>query len=235
MTANDIIEQLKEMGSESTKNIFIKHGAKEPFYGVKVQDMKKIQKKVKQDHELSLELFDSRIGDAMYLAGLIAEPQKMTKAQLNKWAKNANWYMVSEYTVAWVAAESNYGWELALEWIESDKEHIASAGWSTLSSIVAIKQDNELDIKTLKQLIGRVVKTIHSSHNRVRYTMNGFVIAVGSYVKELTNVAIKAGEKIGKVDVEMGGTACKVPPVVLYIEKVQSKGYIGKKRKRAVC
>ncbi len=235
MTANDIIEQLKEMGSESTKNIFIKHGAKEPFYGVKVQDMKKIQKKVKQDHELSLELFDSQIGDAMYLAGLIAEPQKMTKAQLNKWVKNANWYMVSEYTVAWVAAESNYGWELALEWIESDKEHIASAGWSTLSSIVAIKQDNELDIKTLKQLIDRVVKTIHSSQNRVRYTMNGFVIAVGSYVKELTNVAIKAGEKIGKVDVEMGGTSCKVPPVVLYIEKVQSKGYIGKKRKRAVC
>lgn len=235
MTVEEVLAELKEMGNELTKRTLVKHGAKEPFYGVKVQDMKKIQKKVKQDHELSLALYDTGVGDAMYLAGLISEPSKMSKKELNKWAKSANWYMISEYTVAWVAAESKYGWELGLEWIESEKEHIAASGWSALASLVSIKSDEELDIKSLKQLLKNIVNTIHDVPNRVRYTMNGFVIAVGCYVKSLTDEAVKAGQKIGKVKVDMGGTACKVPLIELYIKKVSDKGYIGKKRKRAVC
>jgi hypothetical protein len=55
----------------------------------------------------------------MYLAGLISEPDKITKVQLLQWIKEAYWYMLNEYTVAWVAAESRYGLELGLEWIES--------------------------------------------------------------------------------------------------------------------
>jgi hypothetical protein len=65
--------------------------------------------------------------------------------------------------------------------------------------------------------------------------MNGFVIAVGSYVKALTELALETAEKIGQVSVDMGGTACKVPPAADYIDKVQQRGAIGKKRKTAKC
>jgi hypothetical protein len=65
--------------------------------------------------------------------------------------------------------------------------------------------------------------------------MNGFVIAVGSYVKALTTLALQTAAKIGSVSVEMGGTACKVPDAAAYIKKVQQRGAIGKKRKTAKC
>jgi len=128
MTLKEIMEQLKDFGNEQTKKVLMRHGAKEPFYGVKVQDLKIIQKNVKKiykdkhkKHELALELFDTGNSDAMYLAGLISEPQFMTKEQLQNWVKKAYWYYLSEYPVAWTAAESNFGWELALEWINSDQ------------------------------------------------------------------------------------------------------------------
>ena len=35
MTLKDIISQLGEMGSESTKKTLLNHGAKEPFFGLK--------------------------------------------------------------------------------------------------------------------------------------------------------------------------------------------------------
>lgn len=235
VTLADILEELKKLGSEQTKKVFTRHGAKEPFFGVKVADLKIIQKKIKKNHELAVELFDTGNSDAMYLAGLIAKPDKMTKKQLQNWANKANWYMISEYTVAWITAESNYGWELALEWIDSKDERIASAGWSTLSSIVMITQDDELDIKILKSLLKRVQKEIPTAPNRVRYTMNGFVIALGSAVTALTKGAIETAVKIGKVNVEMGGTACKVPDAKDYINKVIAKGNAGKKKKTAVC
>ena len=119
MTVTKILAELKTYSSESVKKIFLKHGAKEPFYGVKVEDLKKIVKKVKKDYTLSLELYNTGNSDAMYLAGLIADEQQMSKKDLQNWAKNGYWYMISEFTVAWVTAESKYGHELALEWIEA--------------------------------------------------------------------------------------------------------------------
>ncbi len=235
MTLDQVMKELKSYGNETTKRIFINHGAREPLYGVKVQDLKKIVKKIRKDYKLSLELYDTGNSDAMYLAGLIADEKAMTKMDLQKWVKDAYWYMISDYTVPWIAAESNFGEELALEWIESDQEFIASAGWATLSSLVSVKPDDDLNIDILDALLDRAGKEIHSAQNRVRYSMNGFVIATGSHFKALNDKALRIGEHIGKVYVDMGGTACKVPLATQYIQKVIDRGNLGKKRKMARC
>jgi 3-methyladenine DNA glycosylase AlkD len=235
MTAAEIVEELRPLGRDSYKKVMSKHGAKEPYFGVSIEDLKKIQKRVKKDYQLALDLYDTGIGDAQYLAGLIADDARMTKKDLQRWVDGASFPMISEYTVPWVAAEGKYGREMALKWIESKKEGVAAAGWATLGSLVAIKDDDDLDIPELKKLLDRVAKTIHKQPNRVRYVMNGFVIAVGSHVAALTDYAVSVAEAIGPVSVDMGGTACKVPAAVDYIEKVRRRGTIGKKRKTCKC
>jgi 3-methyladenine DNA glycosylase AlkD len=235
MTKDQVMSELKKKGSESIKKILLNHGASEPMYGVKVADLKVIQKKVKKDHELAMGLFATGNYDAMYLAGLIADESKMSIKDIQQWAERSNSKGISEYTVAWVAAESEYGWELGMKWIESPKENIASAGWNTLSGVIAMKPDNELDIAAIKKLLQRIIKEIHSAPNRVRYTMNGFVIGVGGYIKDLTKEAVDTAKKIGDVYVDMDGTACKVPAATDYIKKIGAKGYIGKKKKTVKC
>lgn len=235
MTAEDVLEELKAAAKPTIKKVLMNHGACEPFYGVSVEDLKKIQKRIKRDHALALELYDTGISDAMYLAGLIVDDSKMSKKDLNRWVKQAYWYMLSEYTVPWVAAESPHGWALGLEWIEAKTEGIAAAGWSTLGALLKIKDDDELDLAKLKELLDRVATTIHRQANRVRYQMNGFVIDVGSYVVPLAGKALEVADTIGIVKVDMGGTACKVPAPREYIEKVHANGKAGKKRKTAKC
>jgi hypothetical protein len=235
MTTEQIMKELEKKGSESIRKIFLNHGAKGPMFGVKVGDLKVIQKKVKKDHQLAMELFNTGNYDAMYLAGLIADESKMNKKDIQQWAEKSHTHGISEYTVAWVAAESEYGWELGMKWIDSPKETIASSGWNTLSGVIAMKPDNKLDIALIKKLLQRIVKEIHSAPNRVRYTMNGFVIGVGGYIKELTKEAIETSKKIGDVYVDMRGTACKVPSAPDYIKKMEAKGYIGKKKKTVKC
>ncbi|HEU5168518.1 MAG TPA: DNA alkylation repair protein [Chitinophagaceae bacterium] len=235
MTTEQIMKELEKKGSESIRKIFKNHGNNGPMYGVKVGDLKMIQKKVKKDHELAMGLFATGNYDAMYLAGLIADESKMSKKDIQQWAEKSHSKGISEYTVAWVAAESEYGWELGMKWIDSSKENIASAGWNTLSGVIALKPDNELDIVLVKKLLQRIVKEIHSAPNRVRYTMNGFVIGVGAYIKELTKEAIEISKKIGDVYVDMEGTACKVPSAADYIKKIEARGSIGKKKKTVKC
>jgi 3-methyladenine DNA glycosylase AlkD len=234
MTAKEILAELKPLGSESYKKVMSNHGVKEPFFGVKISDLQEFRKRIKKDYQLSLDLYDTGNYDAMYLAGLIADDARMTKTDLQHWIANATQPLAS-YTVAWVAAGSPYGWALALEWIDSRKAPSAEAGWATLRSLVSIKDDAELDLAELKRLLERVRKTIHQAPNDVRSQMNSFIIAVGSYVKSLTDSAIETGEKIGPVTVDMGHTSCQVPFAPDSIRKVQKRGAIGKKRKSAKC
>jgi len=235
MNAKSILEEIRPLGLESYKKVMMNHGVREPFFGVKIEHLKKIQKRIKVDYQLALELYDTGNYDAMYLAGLIADDARMTKKDLERWVAKAYCGALVGSTVAWVAAGSPHGRAIAREWIDSPKELVASAGWATLTSWVSITDDAELDLAELKGLLLRVQKEIHQAPDEVRTKMNGFVICVGCYVAELTKTALQVGEKIGVVTVDMGNTECKVPSVVEYIRKVEKRGTIGKKRASAKC
>ena len=216
MSADAILKELESMGNPGTKKMLMRnHGIQEPCFGVKVGDMKKIVKRVKVDHALALDLYATGNYDAMYLAGLIADDARMTKRDLQRWANQAIGGALAGSTVPWVAAGSRHGWDMACKWIEASKAHVASAGWATLSCLVALQEDAELDLAALKSLLTRVQDTIHQAPDGVRYAMNQFVISVGCYVSSLSPVALKVGEKMGTVTADLGNNACKIPNAVM--------------------
>ena len=237
MTAlSEVLEELEGLGSEQTRKTFERHGADPSrMYGVRVADLKKLEKKIRGEHELALELYDTGNYDAMYLAGMVADGARMTKKALDTWAKQADWQMIAEYTVPGVASESEHAAALASKWVDAKKELVAACGWATWSALVSVRPDDELDIEELRGLLVRITESIDGAPNRVRYTMNGFVIAVGSYVAPLSKEAKKVAKALGKVSVDMGGTACKVPLATEYIVKVEQAGRVGRKRKTAKC
>jgi 3-methyladenine DNA glycosylase AlkD len=235
MTVEEIMTELRSKGSDGIRRIFLKHGIKDPMFGVKIEYLKLIQKKIKMDYQLAKDLYETGNADAMYLAGLIADDKKMTISDLQNWARKAVSNNISEYTVPWVAAGSLYGYELALDWIDAPEEYIAAAGWATLAELVSLRENDCLDAETLKPLLARVVTHISTAKNRVRYVMNKFVIAAGIYEPAITNDAMAAAKKIGQVSVDMNGTACKVPDAAGYILKIKEKGTLGKKKKTVKC
>jgi 3-methyladenine DNA glycosylase AlkD len=229
--------ELKKKGKESTRKIYARHGMlTENVYGVSIADLKVIAKTIKGQQALACELYATGNMDAMYLAGMVADGAQMTPKELNAWAEGAaNLQMIAEYTVPWVTVENPHARDLATQWIKSKKEHVASSGWCTFSGLVATKPDDELDLAEIERLLGVIVKEIKSAQNRERYTMNGFVIAVGTYVKPLLKQAKDVARKIGEVSVDVGETACQVPLATAYIEKNEAAGRVGKKRKTIRC
>jgi 3-methyladenine DNA glycosylase AlkD len=229
--------ELKKKGSEKTRKIYARHGmATDNMFGVSVADLKVVAKNIKGQQVLARELYETGNLDAMYLAGMVADGAQMTERELNAWAEGAaNLQMISEYTVAWVTVDNPKAREIALQWIKSKKEHIASSGWCTYSGLVATKPDEALNLAEIEGLLKTIVKEIHKAQNRVRATMNGFVISVGTYVKPLLKQAKAAAKEIGEVSVDVGDTACKVPLATAYIEKIEAAGRVGQKRKTIRC
>ena len=97
MNAAAILDQLKSLGTQSYKGVLLKHGIPEPVFGVKIEELKKFHQKIKVDYQLALDLYDTGIYDAMYLAGLIADDGRMTKKAMpassaTSWAGDSRSY-----------------------------------------------------------------------------------------------------------------------------------------------
>lgn len=235
MTLAEILLELESLGDPQTKKTLLRHGALEPLYGVKIGNLKPLAKRLKNKHEIALELYATGNSDAMYLAGLIADSATVTEDELNLWVTQATWPLISGTTVAALAAESTNALALALRWIESEEELIAAAGWQVLSHSLAITDDAELDLETFEKLLVRVITEIHGERNEVKAAMNGFVIAVGSFLPAMTDRAKEVAKAMGEVRVDQGVTACKTPDALASLEKVEQQGRVGRKRKSARC
>lgn len=236
MNASQILEELKPLGKESYKRTLMKnHGVKEPCYGVAISELQMIRKRIKKDYQLAKDLYDTGNYDAMYLAGLIADDARMTQEDLQHWVEQAYGGGLHGTTVPSVAAGSRHGYAMALRWIESGAPLIAAAGWATLSAIVSITPDAQMDLDQLRSLLKRVENEIHQAHDLPRYQMNQFVIAVGSFVAPLKDTALRHAEAIGPVTADLGNNQCQVFSAPDYIRKVEARGTTGKKRKSAKC
>ena len=234
MNADEVLAELQPLGSENYRRILANHGVTGPCYGVKIEELKKFQRKIKKNYRLALDLYDTGIYDAQYLAGLIADDMQMTREDLERWVEVACGPLAG-FTVAWVAAGSPHGWEAALDWIDAPEPVKAIAGWATLSMLVSMRPDSELDLAALRALLERVRGEIQTAPDPVRYQMNSFIIALGSYVTDLSAEAEAAGSQLGRLKVDLGNTACQVPYAPDYIRKVRERGTLGKKRKTVKC
>ncbi|MBK9386995.1 MAG: DNA alkylation repair protein [Planctomycetes bacterium] len=235
MELADVMAELEKLGNATTKKTWLRHGATEPLFGVKIGDMKVLLKKLKGRQDLALQLYATGNLDAMYLAGLLADGAQMSKKELESWAKAARWQMIAEYTVPWVTSEHADARAIALKWMDSKQEHIACAGWNTYSGFVSMRPDGELDLAEVEALLQRVLSEIGEAKNRVKYCMNGFVMAVGAAVKPLLAKAKATAKKLGKVEVDVGDTDCKVPLALEMLEKIEKMGKVGNKRKTMKC
>ena len=130
MNAESVMAELEALGKERLKKMYLSNGAREPLFGVATGAMKPMAKKIKINQPLAERLYATGNYDAMYFAGIIADPKAMTAADYNRWMDAAYFYMLSDYVVAVTLAEADIAQDVADQWIASGEELRMSAGWS---------------------------------------------------------------------------------------------------------
>lgn len=235
MELKDIMEELESLGTDRTKKIYKNNGAREPVFGVTISAMKPIFKKIKYNQSLAEQLYATGNYDAMYLAGMIAEPQKMSEEDFDRWIDGAYFYMISDYIVAVTLAETDLAFNVADRWIDSNKELAMSAGWSCYNWLLGSRKDNEFDKNKLLSMLDRVSNTIHNQPNRTKYAMNEFVITVGISYIPLQEEAKIVAEKIGKIEVYKNNSLVVTNNAAETIQNAADKGKLGFKRKHVRC
>jgi 3-methyladenine DNA glycosylase AlkD len=230
-----VMQELEALGKERTKKIYISNGAHEPLFGVATGQMKPIAKKIKKDQSLAEELYATGNYDAMYFAGIIADPLVMTESDFDRWIDTAYFYMLSDYVVAVTLAETDIAQTVADKWIASGEELRMSAGWSCYCWLLGNRPDAEFNINKIANMLDQVKNTIHDSPERTKSAMNNFIYTVGVSYLPLHDKAVETAKTVGTVEVKRNEKKSSFLIASESIQKEIDRGKIGFKRKYVRC
>ncbi|WP_226666230.1 DNA alkylation repair protein [Metabacillus litoralis] len=235
MDFETVMQELEALGKERTKKIYISNGAHDPLFGVATGAMKPIAKKIKINQPLAEELYATGNYDAMYFAGIIADPKAMTDSDFERWIEAAYFYMLSDYVVAVTLAESELAQSIADHWIASGQELKMSSGWSCYCWLLGNKPDNEFSESKISQMLDTVKKEIHNSPERTKSAMNNFLYTVGISYLPLNEKAIETAKEVGTVEIKRENKKSSLLNAYESIQKEIDKGRLGFKRKYVRC
>ncbi|MCR8849257.1 DNA alkylation repair protein [Rossellomorea sp. SC111] len=235
MNLETVMQELEGLGKERTKKMYVSNGAREPVFGVATGAMKPMAKEIKKDQALAEELYATGNYDAMYFAGVIADPKAMTEADFDRWIEGAYFYMLSDNVVSVTLAEADIAQAVADKWIESGEELKMSAGWSCYCWLLGNRKDEEFSETKLAGMLQKVKETIHEAPERTKSAMSNFVTTVGVSYVPLHEAALETAKEIGPVEMVREGKKNSVLKSADDILKQVEKGRIGFKRKYVRC
>jgi 3-methyladenine DNA glycosylase AlkD len=215
----DTMAALEKAGSAQTRKTYARHGATGPMFGVSFADIKALVKRIKVDHDLALALWVTGNLDARTLAVKIADPQRMSPKDLDRWAGEETARMYPGY-VSLLAAEGPHGKSRAEAWLASSSETRRCSGWFLVGALAS--NDETIPNDWFAARIATIAKSIHDVPNEERKAMNRVLIAIGGRDASVRKEALAAAKRIGEVIVDHGDTQCETPDAAQYIEKAWS-------------
>jgi len=231
MNLKEVLKELKSLGTAQNRKIYARHGGSGDMNGVSFANLGKLKKKIKVNHMLALELWETGNLDARNLAVMVADPEQFTEKQAIEWRGSDHADMLCGM-LAGLIAKTNFWKKLSDKWRADKREYWKSTGYAIISNVlkdgrsVDPRNKSEDDIgasvlrdKDASKILKTIEKEIHDSPNRARYSMNNTLISIGVYCPNLTKAAIGAATQIGEVIVDHGKTNCKTPEAMSYIEK----------------
>jgi 3-methyladenine DNA glycosylase AlkD len=230
-----VMQELEALSNERLKKMYIGNGAKEPLFGVATGKMKPIAKKVKINQPLAEQLYATGNYDAMYFAGIIADPMAMTEADFDRWMDGAYFYMLSDYVVAVTLAEADIAQAVADKWIASGEELRMSAGWSCYCWLLGNRPDTEFSESKIASMLEQVENTIHDSPERTKSAMNNFMYTVAISYLPLHDKAVETAKAVGPVEMKRGKKKSSILQASVNIQKEIDRGKLGFKRKYVRC
>jgi 3-methyladenine DNA glycosylase AlkD len=216
MDAKQILKKLESLGTAQNRKVYARHGVTGESFGVSYADQGVLTKKIKTDHALALELWESGNHDARVLATMICDPAQLDARTIDAWMKDCTNYVLTDALSGPVAA-GTLAKNRMEKWIKTKDEWTSTAGWNVLCRIA--ENPELLSEAALAKLLRMIEATIDDAPNRTRYSMNQALITIGLRSSALQKAAIAAAERIGPVAVDHGETGCKTPEAASYILK----------------
>ena len=193
MTLPETLKQLMSLGNEKTRAQNAKQGCSDNQFGAKLGDIRKLADKIKTDHELALQLWETGNADARFLAALIIKPKALSREELDRMVRSVSFVRVADWLDSYVVRKQPDKEALRQEWMAAGEPMVARFGWSLTAERIG-KSPEGLD---LPALLDRIEAEMASAAAEEQWTMNMALAGIGIHFPKHRKRAIAIGEKLG--------------------------------------
>jgi 3-methyladenine DNA glycosylase AlkD len=219
MTLEEALTLLQSHGQPKIREMNLKNGAPKNQFGVKMGDIRTIAKKIKTDHDLGLQLWQTGNLDAMLLATLILRPKLLSQEQLEAMVAVVTYSWLADWLMTNVVKQHLAKETLRVRWMESEHPMLARAGWS-LTTERAGKSAAGLD---LEALLDRIEREMGSAPAPAQWTMNYCLAEIGIKFAEHRQRALDIGERLGVYRDYPVSRGCTSPFAPIWINEMVSR------------
>lgn len=216
MTHTEVLTQLEALGHESVRAHNRKYGAGDNQFGVKMGDIRALAKKIKANHPLALQLWETGNIEARLVAILIMDPKKLTNEVLTGMVKSERFVHTADWLYSYVIKEYADKETLRQAWLVSTDPMCRRAAWSLTSGCVA-RNPQVLDLPALLQ---EIETEMPKAAPEVQWTMNSTLANIGIHFPEYRERAIAIGEKLGIYRDYPVSKGCTSPFAPIWINEI---------------
>lgn len=193
MNKQQVMKELEALGHEKVRKQNAKAGAGDNQFGVKRGDLRKVAKKIKNGHELALELWDTGNIDAQFVAALLLKPKKLSAKEVKNLVASTSFTQVADWLMSYVVKNHTEKEALRQEWMKSKDPMSARAGWALTAGRVA-REPEGLDIPAL---LDRIESEMADAAPEAQWTMNNTLAGIGIHHAKFRKRATAIGESLG--------------------------------------
>jgi len=220
LTVTQAMVALEARGSEQTRTTYLRHGAREPLFGVRFGDLRPLAKQIGRDQALARQLWASGNCDARLLACMVSDPAQVSEAEMDDWLADIDAYFLVDTFVAEVASKVPGQRERAERWIASERDRASQAGWDLMS--YAAMAEADVPDRYFEAQLDVIAQRITSYGNWTRRSASNSITGIGLRNDTLEAAARRTAARMGHVEFDPGQTACVMPDPIAYLEKTKA-------------
>jgi len=186
---------LRKLGTKRNVDGMARYGiVAKVVYGVSKPKLDDLAGRIGRNHELALDLWDSRVHDAKILAGLIDDPAKVTSAQMERWVRDFDNWDTCDGTCCHLFVFAKPAWDCAIAWTKRTPEFEKRAGFALIAYLAY--RDKTANDAQYKKVLPLLVREANDDRNFVRKAVNWALRNIGKRNLSLNRAAIQTATRI---------------------------------------
>lgn len=194
-TAADVLAELAALGSEKNRVGMARYGIRtDRALGVSMASLRPVARRLKRNHPLALALWESGKHEARILAGLIAEPKRVTPALMDAWTGDFDSWDLCDQVCSKLYARTPFVADKIRVWAADDREFVRRAAFALLAA--SATRGSKMPEAELATFLPLVERHAGDGRNFVRKAVNWALRQIGKRSVALHPAALALAERL---------------------------------------
>jgi len=194
---SDVIATLKRMGSQKVLDGMARFAIPtDNAVGIPVGDVRKLAKQLGRNHDLAAALWETGVYEARLLAAFVDDPQLVTAAQMNRWAKDFSNWAVCDTACFHLFDRAPHAWDKIEAWATRREEFVKRAAFALLASLTV--HDKQAEDERFLRCLQLIEPASADERNFVKKAVNWALRSIGKRNAALHAAAVAVSVRLAK-------------------------------------